>query len=124
MLQDKDLFDLFRKNQYNLNEVPSPNTWKRIERKLDDRRHQHLTGFRRILGMVAGLALIIVSVVLLTIPSVEPAANVAPKTWEDLPKSDQNTHGRLVDLSLQFQNSIHKPIVESPVKRKILNVKR
>lgn len=57
-----NIFDLFRDNQDRLNEAPSPQTWNRIEKRLEARRaaqtRRRFVYFRQPMGMVAGLALL------------------------------------------------------------------
>lgn len=62
-MSKKDIFDLFRDNEHKLQQAPSPQTWNRLERRLESRRRARQRGryvtMRRPLGMVASLALLL-----------------------------------------------------------------
>lgn len=123
MKSDKELFELFRKNQYRLNERPSPNGWKRLERKLDNHRMRHRIAFRRTMSMVASLALLVAVLFLLTLPSQNTAISqrATPQFWEDLPSnSDNNEIKHLVELSHEYQRQMGQAIEETPTKQKII----
>ena len=61
MASNKDIFDLFKEQQHKLAQPPSPRAWRRLERRLDNRRgsSRHDNTFRP-LAMVAAIALIAV----------------------------------------------------------------
>ena len=60
MKPSKDLFDLFRERQQLLEERPSVQTWRRLERRLDLHNRRHLTVHRRALAMAAAVLVLAV----------------------------------------------------------------
>ena len=125
MKSDKELFDLFRKNQYGLNERPSANTWRRLERKLDNHRLQsHRLVLRRTLGMVAGLAFLVVALFMLTLPvqNRHLSQGAAPQFWEDLPHSSEPASNvrHLVELREEYQLHKAPSIPEKSSRNKII----
>ena len=83
--QDK-LFEVFRKNQHKLEEMPSPQTWDRLRHRLDNRKKQSpIRSIYRLFSMVAavvGLAVIVTVVVNLSNPEKRQARKV-----EEVPAS-------------------------------------
>ncbi len=61
MNMQKDLQSIFRERQHLLDENPSPQAWRRLERRLDihARRH-HRAGLRRNMAMAAGIFALVV----------------------------------------------------------------
>lgn len=61
MASNKDIFDLLNEQQHKLAQPPSPRAWRRLERRLDNRRvsSRHDDSFKP-LAMVAAIALIAV----------------------------------------------------------------
>lgn len=66
MKQEDKIYDLFRKNQHKLEEMPSPQSWEKLRNRLEDRRHTRpQLSIYRTFAMVAaavGLVLIITTV--------------------------------------------------------------
>lgn len=124
MKSDKELFELFRKNQYRLNERPSPHAWKRLERKLDNHRNAHRAMLRRTLGMAASLAFLVFTLFLLTVPNREKdlSQHATPQFWEELPTPPDTDHGiaQLVNLSHLHQRHINQSVEEKSTKQKIV----
>ena len=125
MKSDKELFELFRKNQYGLNERPSANTWRRLERKLDNhRRSNHRLVFRRTIGMVAGLAILVVALFLLSLPARnhQLSASTAPQFWEELPVQAEpgNEVRHLVESRKRYQQDDFPSLPEKVSKNKII----
>ena len=124
MMSDKELFELFRKNQYQHKERPSANTWNRIERKLDNRRSLNRRfAYRSTLSMVAALAALVVVLFLLTITADgEQFDTSKPKYLEELalPASSENDAQSLVNLSNQLRKHPSKAIAEGNGQKKLM----
>ena len=124
-MNDKSLFELFRRNEYKLNERPSPRTWDRIERRLDNHRRRPLHVIRRTLSMVASLAILVVLLFILSMYGREKNAKVTafkPMTFETLAAQDAHNASSspsLVTLSHQYYK---KQVVlpETDQKKKII----
>ena len=124
-MSDKELFDLFRKNQYQYQERPSSNTWKRVERKLDSRISRTRVAYRNTLSMVAALAVLVVVMFLLTMTAEKSASADSfskPKYLEDLtvPEESRNDAKTLVELSNQLRKHPFKPISEGEGGKKLI----
>ena len=78
--QDK-LFQAFRKQQHQAEEMPSPQSWDRLRKRLDDRKRPSATrSIYRLFSMVAavvGLVLVVATVV-----NLSPAKRIAQNSQE------------------------------------------
>lgn len=122
MKSDKELFDLFRKNEYGLNQKPSANAWRRLERRLDDHQAQQRHNFRRLFGMVAGLAFIIFIVGLLSVYTQDgsPTPNYHTQYLQPEQDAEMPQTTNLVNLSYQYQEKITKSIPEGNPQKKLV----
>ena len=125
MKSDKELFELFRRNEYGLNERPSPNAWRRLERRLDNHQKRQRLNFRRILSMAAALVFIIFIVGLLSIYTKDEAARydyhtqyLAPPKVE--PKMTVHHTQKRVSRSYEYQKKITKSIQEGNPEKKLV----
>lgn len=68
MKTQKDLYSLLRERQHVLDEQPSPQAWRRLERRLDihARRHHRAT-LRRGMAMAAGIFALVVFIGLMAL---------------------------------------------------------
>ena len=67
MKPKKDIFQIFQENQHKLNERPSPQAWRRLERRLDARRGQNRPSLYRHIAMAAGVFAIIALISLIAV---------------------------------------------------------
>lgn len=129
MKQSKDIFDLFRESKHKLDEAPSPQAWRRLEKRLDTRRVHRGGSIIRIMSMAAGVLLLIGVFSLL--PALEQnspeeevlALNNPPSEMEDLvvdpAESDQNII-KVVEFSRQYQDRMVQPIEEGSSAKKLV----
>ncbi len=87
MKKEKDIFDLFRENQHKLSRKPSPQTWQKLERRLN-RRNLH-SGHSGWVSLAAAVLLLVGVIGLLTLfanqQQKRDMASVQPKpVLEDL----------------------------------------
>ena len=70
MKREDKLYDLFRKNQYKLEEMPSPQSWDRLRKRLDDRRdtRPQLSFYRTFAMVAAAVGLILVATTVFNLP--------------------------------------------------------
>ena len=102
--------ELFRRNEYKLNERPGPHVWDRLEKRLDKKRRRSVWAFRNTLGMVAALAGLIVVLFLLTITAnpIQEQTAYKPQQLETLSgelATDYQTT-KLVKLSHQYYSNV------------------
>ncbi len=83
MKPSKDVFDLFRERQSLLEERPSPQSWRRLERRLDLHNRRHLTVHRRAMAMAAAM---LVLAVFLGVMSLQ----LGQKHWFSLKRQAEN----------------------------------
>lgn len=65
MKKERDIFDLFRENQHKLSQKPSPQTWQKLENRLN-RRNLH-SGMTSWFSIAAALLLLVGVIGLLTL---------------------------------------------------------
>ncbi len=126
MKSDKELYELFRRNQYGLNERPSPNAWNRLERRLDAHQNRQRQAFRRTLSMAAGLVFIVFIVGLLSLYSNGKAdkwdyhTQYIDQTIEANGPADQADMVKMVNLSHQYQAQLAGKIDEGNPAKKLV----
>lgn len=122
MKSDKELFELFRKNEFGLNQKPSPSAWRRLERRLDQHHSQQRHQFRRILSMAASLVFLIFIVGLLSLytkSSVKTYDYHTQYLQSVEPTRSPAKTSKLIKLSYQYQQSIKNPIQEGNPDKKL-----
>lgn len=129
MKQSKDIFDLFRESKHKLDEAPSPQAWRRLEKRLDTRRATRGSSIYRIMAMAAGVLLLIGVFSLLpaldqkTADTDVVALNNPPSEMEDLvvdpADADQNII-KVVEFSRQYQDRMVQPIDEGSRAKKLV----
>ncbi len=78
--QDK-LFQAFRKQQYQAEEMPSPQSWERLRKRLDNRKRPSSTrSIYRLFSMVAAVVGLVFMVA--TVVNLSPVKRMAHKTQE------------------------------------------
>lgn len=119
--QDK-LFEVFRKNQHKLDEMPSPQTWDRLRHRLDNRKKQApIRSISRLLSMVAavvGLVALITVVVNLS----SPQKRQARTTIQEVPTSSNTVVQKAVAAQV-YRNHHHLALqqgVEEGLPTKVL----
>ncbi len=128
MKTKKDPFDLFRDNQHKLSERPSPQAWRRLERRLDAHKNRRSgSWFSSHLGMVAAIALLVVSITVISFLTnhkneIQAAASEpVPAQLEELTASaDQQEMLKVVEFSRRYQDRLAKPTVNEGQKGKKL----
>ena len=70
MNREDRLYDLFRKNQHKLEEMPSPQSWDKLRKRLDDRRdtRPQLSIYRTFAMVAAAVGLILVVTTVFNLP--------------------------------------------------------
>lgn len=129
MSRNRDVFDFFRDNQQRLNETPPVRSWRRLERRLDAHRRRNRISRYRVLGMVAGILLLIVLVGLVSLilgrqQSLLLAANrqAAPTALEDLTVTDADRAGLRAVMAVQrAQEHRQYPISEGAPGQKLIS---
>ena len=118
--QDK-LFEVFRKNQHKLDEMPSPQSWDRLRHRLDNRKKQApIRSISRLLSMAAaivGLVALITVVVNLSSPQKRQA-----RTIQEVPTSSSSVVQKAVAAQV-YRNHHHLALqqgVEEGLPTKIL----
>ncbi len=120
----KTISGLFRDNQHQLNEKPSPQAWRRLERKLEDhRRHQKVSILRQATSIAAVLALGgLITLLGLLFDSQKPNAlalnNYTPEQLEDLQVSD-NEDIRIAEYIRTYRDRLTQPIAEGDFTKRI-----
>lgn len=128
MKTQKDLFDLFRENQHKLDESPSPQTWRRLEKRLDTRRAARGSSIYRIMAMAAGVMLLIGVFSLLpafdqsSVQDDVMALHTPPSEMEDLEKDAQVNENiiKVVEFSRQYQDRMGQPIEEGNSRKRLI----
>lgn len=78
--QDK-LFQAFRKQQHQAEEMPSPQSWDRLRKRLDNRKRPTPTrSIYRLFSMVAAVVALVLMVA--TVVNLSPTKKIAQKTQE------------------------------------------
>lgn len=129
MKQSKDIFDLFRESKHKLDEAPNPQSWRRLEKRLDTRRATRGSSLYRIMGMAAGVLLLIgVFSLLPALDQKSPenevmALNHPPSEMEDLvvdPAVDDQNIIKVVEFSRHYQDRMVQPIDEGSSSKKLV----
>lgn len=128
MKPQKDLFDLFRESKHKLEEAPNPQTWRRLEKRLDTRRVARGSSLYRIMGMAAGVLLLLgvfsLLPVLDQISKKEKivAMDTPPSEMEDLVVDPNTNHDiiKVVEFSRQYQDRMVQPIEEGSSTKKLV----
>ncbi|MDX1942709.1 MAG: DUF6265 family protein [Saprospiraceae bacterium] len=120
----KTIADLFKENEQKLNEKPSPQAWRRLERRLDERRQYSKVSVFRQLGSIAALIALGGFVTLLAL-LFEPSkkATFAAENYNPEPLEDSNTGtsgNKIVEFIHQYQDRLSKPIAEGGIGRRIM----
>jgi len=129
MKREKDIFDLFRRNQHKLDERPSNDAWERLESRLDDHQKRSRPSLLyRQMTMAAAVLLLIGLVSVLSLymnPARDGMANIeltpAPKILEDLPVYTDAGGGkyRMVEYQRRI-NTNPRSIPEGGVHKKLV----
>jgi len=71
MKRQENISDLFKKNQHKLEEMPSPQSWDKLRRRLDDRRHTRpqFTIYRSFAMVAAAVGLVLIITTVFNIPN-------------------------------------------------------
>ncbi|MCO6480483.1 MAG: hypothetical protein J5I94_27825 [Phaeodactylibacter sp.] len=128
MARKRDLFDFFRDNQRRFDEAPPARSWRRLERRLDAHRTRNRISRYRVLGMVAGILVLVVLVGLVTLSlgrqqNLLLAANrqATPSGLEELTVTDADRNGLQTVLAVQrAQQHLQYPISEGAPGQKLL----
>lgn len=128
MARKKDVFDFFKDNQHHLNEAPPARSWRRLEQRLDTHRTRHRISRYRVLGMVAGILLLVVLVGLISLSlgrqqNLLLAANrqATPTAVEELTITDADRSGLRTVLAVQrAQEHRQRPISEGAPGQKLV----
>ncbi len=121
----KDLFDLFRESEHKLQEMPSERTWRRLERRLDARRHRRgRSQFLPLLGMVAGLLLLLTIYGLFSLSSEPDYREVlagTPERLEALPVSEDFPSAHQIQEYVRtYHERAGQPILEGKPEQKLV----
>ncbi|HMO41056.1 MAG TPA: DUF6265 family protein [Saprospiraceae bacterium] len=112
---------LFQANQHKLQEKPSPQTWRRLERRLDDhRRHRRISLWQQAAGIAALLALgAFVTLLMLFIdPQAKRfAANYTPEDF-DITVQD-NSAEQILEFLRNYRERLISPIAEGDISKRI-----
>ena len=128
MARKRDVFDFFRDNQHRLNEAPSAQSWRRLDRRLDAHRRRNRISRYRVLGMVAGVLILVTLVGLVSLSlgrqqSLLLAANkqAVPSVLEDLTITDADRDGLHTVMVVQrAQEHLKHPISEGAPGQKLV----
>lgn len=123
MKRNNTITSLFQNNQQKLNEMPSRQSWRRLERKLDDHRRYGKMTYSRQLGMVAALFVLGIVITLITIllnksasvPSL--AANYTLERLEEI--SDTEEASQIMAFIQKHKDQLSNPVEEGDVSRRI-----
>ncbi len=111
MKQEDKLYDLFRKNQHKLEEMPSPQSWDKLKRRLDDRRNPRPQfSIYRLFAMVAaavGLVLLVATVFNLPTPNRQQAF-----VMEEMPNYPPEVLQKAVEAH-RFRTNHHQALQSS-----------
>lgn len=129
MKRQKDLFDLFRENEQKLEEMPSPQAWRRLERKLDNRRRTSRRDKGRWQPMMMAAALLLLAVITflfsLVLDQNKPAYLAVneqnPLPMEELTYTDVDQGAmRAVEFTRKYQDRMSNPIVEGTTDQRLV----
>ncbi len=125
MKQEDKLYNLFRKNQHKLEEMPSPQSWDKLRRRLDERRNPRPQfTIYRLFTMVAaavGLVLLVATVFNLPIPTRQQAV-----VMEEIPNYPPEVLQKAVEAH-RFRSHHHQALqlsIEEGAPTKVLTTKK
>lgn len=108
MKREDKLFDIFRKNQHKLEEMPSPQSWDKLRNRLDNRKRPKPTfSVYRLFTMVAaavGLVLLVTTVVNLPQPNNKQALQM-----EEIPDYPTEVLQKAIEAH-QFRTHHHQAL--------------
>ncbi len=122
MRRNKTISRLFRDNQQKLNEAPSRQSWRRLERRLDDRRRYGRMTSSRQLGMVAALFLIgivvaLIAVLFNTSNNDRLAANYTLERLEELSETEEAS--QVIEFVQKYKERLSSPVAEGDGTRRL-----
>lgn len=123
MNRQKNLFDLFRDSQHDLDERPGLQSWRRLERRLDAHQQRGRVSLYRSLGMVAGVLVLVAMIILLSlvIDQQREFLTGTPQQLEELPSSDSDaTAYKIVEFTRTYQDRMSNPIEEGNATKKLV----
>lgn len=98
MEKDKDLNKLFRANQNNYSERPSPAAWEKLNQRLENNRRTH-NSFRPMVAAASIIALVGIIALLMLFTNdknTHPIAENRPKELKELPPVAPNEKVKIV----------------------------
>lgn len=124
MKKKNTISGLFQENQHKLNEAPSPQAWRRLERRLDDRRrYGRVSVFRQVTSIAALLAIGgLVALMALVIEPWNTKRVLATKEYtpEQLEDLNENTSGnKIVEFIREYSDRLAQPIAEGDFTKRI-----
>lgn len=122
MKKDKTISRLFKDNQHKLNEAPSRQSWRRLERRLDDRRRYGKMTVSRQLGMVAalfllGIVIALIAVLFNTQNNNTLAANYTLERLEELSETEQAS--QVIEFVQKYKDRLSNPVAEGDGTRRL-----
>lgn len=123
MNRQRDLFELFRENQRSLDERPSLQTWRRLERRLDAHQRRGRISLYRSLGMVAGVLALVAMIILISmvVDRQQQYLTGAPQELEVLTSSDADpTAYQVVEFTRQYRDYMRKAVEEGTMEKKLV----
>lgn len=131
MKKQDNIVDLFRKNQHKLNERPSPQAWKKLERRLDQKnrggKRPSASIYRLFMMMAAAIALVFFVVTLanmaeknanlqaVVIPETIPN-EVATNSTVSAEQAFRNKHQELLTQSIEEGSTDRLLLTKKPVR--------
>lgn len=127
MKHQKDIFDLFRNSQHKLQERPSPEAWRRLERRLDQRRSRHRPAISRSLAIAAAILVLIALISVLSIIVDKRASNymalngIGEMPMENLVFTDVDREAlKVVEFTHEYQAQVAYPVREGTFGKKLI----
>ncbi len=119
MKQEDKLFTFFRKNQHKLNEMPSPQAWQKLERRLNGKRRSKVTPIYRLFMMMAAtIALLFLIIVLVEVAKKESTQQVVQIQELEQTSSKMIQQAILeAQFRAKYQEKLSKSIKEGSAKR-------
>lgn len=124
MKKRTDFLEAFRKSGQDLKITPSTSAWRKLEQKLDARRHRRRVQLYSISGIAAAIALVVTLAAVLTLldnsrQKTEALNNPAPRSFETLTADADVQTVKAVEFSRQNAQSV-RPIAEGSSKQKLV----